>query len=493
MRLDLLIAAKGLQTEDRTGGTCEANNGFCPDWIYENFDRYVDPFVQHVFLTVTSVAIGFVIAFGLALLAHQKRWLLPPLSASSQVLYAVPSAALFLLLLPITGRGSVTGLIALVSYTLIFVFVNVTTGLDGVPEDSIDAARGMGLTERQLLWRVKVPLALPEIFAGLRIATTTTVGLAALAFLAGAGGLGEEINRDKGYQSNVAVAGGSGHRPRTRARPAHPDLPTVPDSLAEGGGVSAVMANAFNDFGDAINFLIEPQPPNIKGGSDVGGASEMFGLLLDHLALSAAAVGIGAVIAIPLGLYLGHHGKGEFAAINISNVGRAVPTLVLLTVFIAWIGVGFVPIMLSLALLALPPILTNTYVAVQQVERDNVDAARGMGMTNAQIIRQVELPLSLPTIFAGLRVSAVNVVATATIAPLGSATVARKADHLPERLRRRRARLGAAIAVTVLTLVVSGALGALQRAVTPEGLKTGAGKSRRRFLPNLRRREATTS
>ena len=208
VRLDLPIAAKGLQTEDRTGGTCEANNGFCPDWIYENFDRYVDPFVQHVFLTVTSVAIGFVIAFGLALLAHQKRWLLPPLSASSQVLYAVPSAALFLLLLPITGRGTVTGLIALVSYTLIFVFVNVTTGLDGVPEDSIDAARGMGLTERQLLWRVKVPLALPEIFAGLRIATTTTVGLAALAFLAGAGGLGEEINRDKGYQSNVAVAGG---------------------------------------------------------------------------------------------------------------------------------------------------------------------------------------------------------------------------------------------------------------------------------------------
>ena len=256
--------------------------------------------------------------------------------------------------------------------------------------------------------------------------------------------------------------------------------------------MSAVMANAFSDFGDAINFLIEPQPPNIKGGSDVGGASEMFGLLLDHLALSAAAVGIGAVIAIPLGLYLGHHGKGEFAAINISNVGRAVPTLVLLTVFIAWIGVGFVPIMLSLALLALPPILTNTYVAVQQVERDNVDAARGMGMTNAQIIRQVELPLSLPTIFAGLRVSAVNVVATATIAPLGSAPSLGK-PIISENVYGPAGQVGAAIAVTVLTLVVSGALGALQRAVTPEGLKTGAGKPRRRFLPNLRRREATTS
>ena len=197
-----------VQIQQREGGTCEANNGFCPDWIADNLDRYVDPFLQHVFLTVTSVAIGFVIAFALALLAHRKRWLLPPLSASSQILYGIPSVALFLLLLPITGRGSVTGLIALVSYTLIFVFVNVTTGLDGVPKDSVDAARGMGLSERQLLWRVEVPLALPEIFAGLRIATTTTVGLAALAFFAGAGGLGEEITRDKGFQSNIAVAGG---------------------------------------------------------------------------------------------------------------------------------------------------------------------------------------------------------------------------------------------------------------------------------------------
>jgi osmoprotectant transport system permease protein len=204
---DLLQLAQ-VQTRDRTGGTCEANNGFCPDWIADNFDRYVDPFIRHVELTLLSVAIGFVIAFGLALLAHRKRWLLPPLSGAAEVLYAIPSVALFLLLLPVTGLSFTTGLIALVSYTLIFIFVNVSTGLDGVPEEAVDAGRGMGLTERQLLWRVEVPLALPEIFAGLRIATTTTVGLAALAFFGGAGGLGEEITRDKGFQSNIAVAGG---------------------------------------------------------------------------------------------------------------------------------------------------------------------------------------------------------------------------------------------------------------------------------------------
>jgi osmoprotectant transport system permease protein len=197
-----------IQFKERKGETCEAKNGFCPDWIADNWDRYVDPFWQHVFLTVTAVVIGFVVAFALALLAHRKRWLIPPLSGGAQVLYGIPSVALFLLLLPLTGRGNTTALIALVSYTLIFIFVNVTVGLDGVPDDSVDAARGMGLTERQLLWRVEVPLALPEIFAGLRIAATTTVGLAALAFFAGAGGLGEEIYADIGFKSNVAVAGG---------------------------------------------------------------------------------------------------------------------------------------------------------------------------------------------------------------------------------------------------------------------------------------------
>ena len=164
----------------------------------------------------------------------------------------------------------------------------------------------------------------------------------------------------------------------------------------------------------------------------------MFTLTVKHLALSASAVAVGTAIAIPLGLYLGHKRKGEFAAINASNVGRAIPTLVLLTVFIAYIGVGFIPIMLALALLALPPVLTNTWVAVTQVERDNVDAARGMGMTESEIIRQVELPLSLPTIFAGIRVAAVNVVATATIAPLGQRGLAGHADHRRQRLRRRR-------------------------------------------------------
>jgi osmoprotectant transport system permease protein len=148
------------------------------------------------------------VAFALALLAHRRRWLVPPIIQVTGILYTLPSVAVFFLLLPITGRGKLTAIVALTAYTLLILFRNVIAGLDNVPPEARDAGRGMGLTERQLLWRVELPLALPEIMAGLRIAVTTTVGLAALAFLAGAGGLGEAIFDQVDFRSNVLVAGG---------------------------------------------------------------------------------------------------------------------------------------------------------------------------------------------------------------------------------------------------------------------------------------------
>jgi osmoprotectant transport system permease protein len=197
-----------VEIHKRTDDSCVSDNGFCPDWIADNFDRYVDPFFQHVLLTVVAVAIGFLIAFSLALIAYRRRWLVNPITQVTGVLYTIPSIAAFFLLLPVTGRGFLTAEIALVSYVLLIIFRNILTGLDNVPEDTKDAGRGMGLTDRQLLWRVEVPLALPEIMAGLRIAVTTTVGLATLAFFAGAGGLGEQIFADITFKSNVVTAGG---------------------------------------------------------------------------------------------------------------------------------------------------------------------------------------------------------------------------------------------------------------------------------------------
>jgi osmoprotectant transport system permease protein len=197
-----------VEFRDRSDADCVAQNGFCPGWIADNFDRYVDPFWQHVFLTVTSVAIGFAIAFTLGVIAHRRRWLVAPVTQATGILYTIPSVAAFFLLLPFTGRGNTTAIIALTAYTLLILFRNVVAGLDSVPQDARDAGRGMGLTDRQLLWKVELPLASPAILTGLRVALTTTVGLAALAFFAGAGGLGEQLNFDKTFKSNVVVAGG---------------------------------------------------------------------------------------------------------------------------------------------------------------------------------------------------------------------------------------------------------------------------------------------
>ncbi|WP_244406513.1 ABC transporter permease [Patulibacter medicamentivorans] len=194
--------------ESGSGASCVSDDGVCPAWIVDHFDRYMEPLGRHVLLTVVALAIGFSISFTLALLAHRRRWLIAPVVQLTGILYTIPSLALFFLLLPITGRGFLTAEIALVSYTLLIIFRNVVTGLDGVPSDVVDAARGMGLNDRQVLWRVEIPLALPEIAAGLRIAATTTVGLASLAFFAGAGGLGDPIYADLNFKSNVLVAGG---------------------------------------------------------------------------------------------------------------------------------------------------------------------------------------------------------------------------------------------------------------------------------------------
>ena len=204
--IDVVFAQ--LQRRDRSGEDCVADNGICPDWIAENLDRYADPFWQHVYLTLVSLAIGFAIAFALALLAHRRRWLITPVVQVTGILYTLPSVAVFFLLLPLTGRGNTTAIIALVSYSLLILFRNVIAGFENVPAEAHDAGRGMGLTPRQLLWRVELPLALPEIMAGLRIAATTLVGLAALAFLAGAGGLGAALFADINFRSNVLVAGG---------------------------------------------------------------------------------------------------------------------------------------------------------------------------------------------------------------------------------------------------------------------------------------------
>jgi osmoprotectant transport system permease protein len=252
----------------------------------------------------------------------------------------------------------------------------------------------------------------------------------------------------------------------------------------------SLTASALSQFGDGIDFILHSRESR-AGGASVGG-SQYLDLTWEHLKLSLAAMGVACAVAVPLGLWLGHIGRGGFLAISASNVGRAVPSLALIAFFVAYLGVGFSNVTLALALLAVPPILTNTYVGVRQVDRETVDSARGMGMTGAQIVRRVQLPLALPLIFGGIKTSMVNVVATATIAPL--AGVVTLGDPIINfSVYGDDGRLGAAILVALLAVFTELSLSAVQRAVTPRGIKleSGAPSRRARFPFPKRRIEAT--
>lgn len=197
---------------------------------------------------------------------------------------------------------------------------------------------------------------------------------------------------------------------------------------------------------------------------------------LEHAAMSAAALGFALVIALPVGVWFGHRRRGGALAMNVANIGRAVPSLAILGIGQAalglrgWPGFGARPAFVALLLLAIPPIVTNAYVGVREVDRDVLDAARGMGMTGRQVLRRVELPVALPLIMAGVRTSAVQVVATATLAAelswggLGRYVI----DGIG--LQDDVMVFAGALLVAVLALGTELSLAWLQRRVVPRGL-----------------------
>ena len=251
-----------------------------------------------------------------------------------------------------------------------------------------------------------------------------------------------------------------------------------------------IMPVAFlGQFGDALDFIFQERE-SVSGGVQIGGPGEILELTLNHVVVSAVAILAAVVIFLPLGLFLGHHNKGEFLAVSVSNVGRAVPSLALLAFFLAYLGIGFANVATVLFLLAIPPILTNTFVGVRQVDVDAVDAARGLGMTPVQIIRRVELPLALPTIFAGLRLSTVAVLATATIAPLANVKTLGVPITEPQTYGSD-GQLAAALVVAVVTLGGDLVLRLVERAMTPKGLKLSEhddSSQERRQIPIITRR-----
>jgi osmoprotectant transport system permease protein len=203
------------------------------------------------------------------------------------------------------------------------------------------------------------------------------------------------------------------------------------------------------------------------------GLPSLAHLALETLKVGAIGVAISIVLAVPLGVWLGHIHRGSFLAINLGNVGRALPSLVVLAIGDAFLGLGLTVVEVALVILAVPPIVTNAYLAVDGVDRDLVDAARGMGMSGWEILRRVELPMAVPLVFAGIRTAAVFVISTTTIASLAGFSGTLGDPIANETSYHFSGILGAAICVAALALAVEGALTLLQRALTPRGLRAG--------------------
>ena len=221
-----------------------------------------------------------------------------------------------------------------------------------------------------------------------------------------------------------------------------------------------------NDFVQAFQFIGRngqlPGSPHLP---------TLVHLTLETLKIAVIGVGISVTIAVPIGLWLGHIHRGSFAAINLGNIWRSLPSLAVLAIGVAFIGLGLRNVELALVVLAVPPIITNTYVAIDGVDRSVVDAARGIGLTGWQVLRQVELPLGIPLIFAGIRTAALFVVSTTTIAALTGYSGSLGDIINNEASYHLSGVLGAAIVIAALALAVEVALAGVQRALTPRGLK----------------------
>jgi osmoprotectant transport system permease protein len=221
-----------------------------------------------------------------------------------------------------------------------------------------------------------------------------------------------------------------------------------------------------HQFAEAFEFIarngaIDGQP----------GLPSLSHLALETLKVGAIGVAISIAIAVPVGVWLGHVHRGSFVAINLGNIGRALPSLAVLAIGDAFLGLGLTVVEVALVILAVPPIITNAYLGVDGVDRDLVDAARGMGMSEGEVLRRVELPLAVPLIFAGVRTAAVFVISTTTIASLAGFSGTLGDPIANETSYHFSGVLGAAICVAALALVVEGVLTLLQRGLTPRGVR----------------------
>ncbi len=213
------------------------------------------------------------------------------------------------------------------------------------------------------------------------------------------------------------------------------------------------------------------------------GANGIPTRLSEHVMMTLAAMVTAAVVALPTGIGLGHANRGGGLAINLANVGRAIPSFAILVLATQLVGIGAVPAFCALVALAIPPMVTNSFIGIRDVDSDVREAARGMGMTGSQMLRRVELPMATPLVMAGVRTAAVEVVATATIAAL--VAWGGLGRYIIDGLAQRDfvQVFAGAVLVAALSVVTEVALAGLQRVLVPAGLRSGVSDKNEPFVP----------
>jgi osmoprotectant transport system permease protein len=417
-------------------------------WTLENYDRLLIALWEHIQLVGVGLAIALAIGLPLGVLSARRPGFALVLLVSG-ALYTVPALAIFALLIPYLGLGFWPAIVALVAYALLIIIRNVATGLREISPDILDAADGMGYGRWRRLFAIELPLALPVIIAGIRITVVTQVSVATVAAFINAGGLGDII-----FQGITQDFG---------------------EKVVAGAVVTSALAILCDESLRRVELRLRANQAEhcLMAGWIAANPSIFIVALQNHLWLTGVAFAAVLLIALPLGLALTRHRRFANAAIAIVNILRTVPSLALLVIMLPLLGTGFLPSVVALTLYGLPALLLNTYTGLSEVDADIVEAARGQGLSDRQVMTRIEIPLALPVIFAGIRTAAVQIVSAATLAAfiggggLGELITAGMANFNFPQL------IAGAVAVALLALGVEIVFAGIERLMTRQ-LRMGA-------------------
>lgn len=374
--------------------------------------------VVHLRLSLLPVLIGLMSAVPLGLLVQRAPLLRRLTTATASVIFTIPSLALFVVLPLIIGTrilDEANVIVALAAYTTALLVRAVLEALDAVPAQVHDAATAIGYSRIAQMLKVELPLSIPVLVAGLRVVAVTNIAMVSVGSVIGIGGLGTWFTA--GYQTNKS---------------------------------DQIVAGAMNFLQQALSYLLTA--------SNWTGPVGLAVRTCEHLEYTAVAVAASALIAVPVGLLIGHTGRGTLLVVGAVNGLRALPTLGVLLLGVLLFGLGLGPPLVALMLLGIPSLLASTYAGIASVDPLVVDAARAMGMTESQVLLRVEVPNALPLMLGGLRSATLQVVATATVAAYAS--LGGLGGYLIDGIKERRFHIAlvGAMMVAALALTLDGLL-----------------------------------